>query len=189
MARAGEHREERRERDLDSRFRALVDENQDAAIRTARRLLGGDASAEDVAQEAFLRAFRGLRRFREEASLRTWFFRILVREVQRHKRWQVVRRVWKTDSLSDAELPSRQAPRGDVGLRRRIGTALEALPVRQREAFVLVHLEQFTTKEAADILGVSLGTAKTHVHRATHALRAHLGDLRPTEPKESGEST
>ncbi len=172
--------------ELESRFRALVDEHQDAAIRTASRLLGGDAAAEDVAQEAFLRAYKGLSQFRGEASLRTWFFRILVREVQRHKRWQVVRRVWKTDSTSEMDLAASEAPAEDSALRRRILTALDGLPQRQREAFVLVHLEQFTVKETAEMLGVSLGTAKVHLFRATKALRGSLGDLRESEATESG---
>lgn len=162
---------------LDARFRALVDENQDAAIRTAQRLLGGDPAAEDVAQEAFLRAYRGLPRFRGEASLRTWFFRILIREVQRHRRWQSVRRVWATDSLAEQELPAKKDGIGDPALRSRIVLALEGLPRRQREVFVLVHLEQFTVKEAGELLGVSLGTAKVHLHRGLKALRKELADL------------
>lgn len=172
--------------DLDSRFRALVDEHQDAAVRTARRLLGGDSAAEDVAQEAFLRAFKGLPQFRGESNLRTWFFRILVREVQRHKRWQVLRRIWSTDSTSEMDLPAAERPAEDSALRSRIVIALDGLPQRQREAFVLVHLEQFTVKETAEMLGVSLGTAKVHVHRATKALRVSLGDLRESDKTDSG---
>lgn len=167
------------------RFRALVDEHQDAAIRTARRLLGGDPAAEDVAQEAFLRAYKGLPQFRGEASLRTWFFRILVREVQRHRRWQSMRKVWSTESLSERELPDSPPPTGDFALRDRIVRALERLPRRQRETFVLVHLEQFTVKETASLLGVSLGTIKVHLHRALKALRSDLADLREPEAVES----
>ena len=172
--------------DLDSRFCALVDEHQVAAVRTARRLLGGDSAAEDVAQEAFLRAFKGLPQFRGESNLRTWFFRILVREVQRHKRWQVLRRIWSTDSTSEMDLPAAERPAEDSALRSRIVIALDGLPQRQREAFVLVHLEQFTVKETAEMLGVSLGTAKVHVHRATKALRVSLGDLRESDKTDSG---
>lgn len=162
---------------LNLRFRALVDENQDAAIRTAQRLLSGDPAAEDVVQNAFLRAYRGLPRFRGEASLRTWFFRILIREVQRHRRWQSVRRVWATDSLADQEVPAEKVGLGDPALRDRISVALAALPRRQREVFVLVHLEQFTVKEAGELLGVSIGTAKVHLHRGLKALRKDLADL------------
>ena len=65
--------------DLEQRFDAFVNEERDRALRIAWRLLGGDAAAaEDVAQEAFVRAYRGLAGFRGEAELATWFRRILV---------------------------------------------------------------------------------------------------------------
>ena len=67
--------------DLERRFSRLVAEHRDRAVGLAWRLLGGDsAAAEDVAQEAFLRAYRSLRTFREEAVLSTWFYRILINE-------------------------------------------------------------------------------------------------------------
>jgi RNA polymerase sigma-70 factor (ECF subfamily) len=79
--------------DLDHRFSELVAEHRDRAVRLAWRLVGGDsAAAEDVAQEAFLRAYRGLDRFREEAGLSTWFYRILVNEAHRFRRMRWLRR-------------------------------------------------------------------------------------------------
>jgi len=163
-----------------ARFRVFVGEHQDRAVRMAMRMLGGDlATAEDVAQEAFVRAFRGLPRFRGEATLSTWFHRILVREVHRHRRWQQVRRVLRTSSLEDFELEGPAGPSPDAGLRRRLLAALGSLTARQRDAVVLVHLEQFTVVEAAGMLGTSPGTVKTHVHRAMRALREQLADLDP----------
>ena len=78
-------------RDLEQRFDAFVNGYRDRAVRIAWRLLGGDAAAEDVAQEAFARAYRGLARFRDDAKLSTWFYRILVNEVRRHQRWRMLR--------------------------------------------------------------------------------------------------
>jgi len=73
-------------------FEAFVAAHRDRAVGLAWRLVGGDmAAAEDVAQEAFLRAHRGLDQFREEAKMSTWFYRILVNEAQRHLRWRWVR--------------------------------------------------------------------------------------------------
>ena len=67
----------------EERFRAPVGLHQERAVGLAWRLLGGDRSAaEDVAQDAFLRAYRGLSRFREESTLDTWFYRILVQRLQ-----------------------------------------------------------------------------------------------------------
>ncbi len=168
------------ERERLERFRAFASEFQEPAVRLAWRLLGGDrAAAEDVAQEAFLRAYRGLAGFRGEASLRTWFHRILVREVHRHRRWQAVRKIWATSSTSEIELPDPRGRTGDPQLRDRLLAALGRLSPRQREAVVLVHLEQLTVNETAEVLGTAPGTIKTHVHRGLKALREELADLGP----------
>jgi RNA polymerase sigma-70 factor (ECF subfamily) len=65
----------------------------------------------------------------------------------------------------------------DPALRRRIASAIGHLSRRQREAFVLVHLEGFTVREAARLMARSQGTVKSHLHRALRALRAELDDL------------
>jgi RNA polymerase sigma-70 factor (ECF subfamily) len=164
-------------------FDAFVAAHRDRAVGLAWRLLGGDgAAAEDVAQEAFLRAHRGLDRFRGDAKLSTWFYRILVNEVQRHLRWRWVRQRVASDLPDDAVDPQPSAT-GDPVLRARIAQALAKLSRNQREAFVLVHLEGFTVSEAASITGRAVGTIKSHLHRATTALRSALGDL---DPRPSG---
>ncbi len=164
-------------------FDAFVEKRRERAVRVAYRMLAGDeAAAEDVAQNAFLRAHRALAGFRGEASLDTWFYRILVREVQRHRRWRAVRQLWSASPQSGAE--TRHEPAiGDPGLRRRIGVALERLSPAQRDAFVLVHLEELTVVEAAAALGKAVGTVKSHLHRALGSLRLDLADLRRQEPK------
>jgi RNA polymerase sigma-70 factor (ECF subfamily) len=159
-------------------FAAFVEARRERAVRVAYRMLAGDAAAaEDVAQNALLRAYGALRRFRGDASLDTWFYRILVREVQRHRRWQAVRRLWSTDAEVE-HVPDSAAPAGDPGLRRRIARALAALSPGQRDAFVLVHLEGCTVAEAAQALGKATGTIKSHLHRALEALRRELADLK-----------
>lgn len=172
------------ESDLELRFAAFVDGHRERARRLAWRLVGGDdAAAEDVAQEAFVRAWLGLGRFRGEASLGTWFYRILVRQAAQHRRWRRLRERWGGTGTPDAADPS---PRGggDPALRARIAAALDRLPRGQREVFVLVHLEQFTVGETAEILGKAAGTVKSHLHRALAALRRELADLATDEGAE-----
>lgn len=166
------------EADLERRFATFVADHFERARRLAWRMIGGDeAAAEDVAQEAFVKAYRGLGRFRGDASLATWFYRILVREAQSHRRWRSVRELW--GGISDADAPDPGAPAlGDPALRRRVLRALDRLSRSQRDVFVLVHEEGFTTREAAQLLGRSQGTVKIHLHRALQALRRDLGDLR-----------
>jgi RNA polymerase sigma-70 factor (ECF subfamily) len=131
-----------------------------------------------VAQNAFFRAYRALADFRGDARLETWFYRILVREAHRYRRWQTVRRLW-TVPTDEVPEPVDASPPPDTGLRRRIVAALEGLTAAQREAFVLVHLEEFSVNEAAVILGKASGTVKSHLHRALAALREELADVRP----------
>lgn len=166
-------------------FGTFVALQRDRARRLAWRLVGGDeAAAEDVTQEAFVRAYQALGRFRGEASLETWFYRILVRQAHNYRRWRAVRTLWQRESVEEPIDP-KSAVQGDPGLRRRIAQALDQLSRRQREAFVLVYLEGFTVQECADFLGSPSGTVKSHLHRALVKLRTELADLND----ETGDAT
>ncbi len=175
-----------RETDLERRFAALVSEHGDRAVGLAWRLVGGDAAAaEDVAQEALLRAWQALGRFRDEARLSTWLYRIVVREAARHRRWRSVRQ--RLGGLGDGDardLPDARSESDspDPLLRARIAAAIDRLPRGQREAFVLVHLEGFAIRETAELTGRAPGTIKTHLHRALRALRRDLESVREPGP-------
>ncbi len=161
-------------------FERLVADHQDRALRLALRLLAGDrAGAEDVVQEAFVRAYRALERFRGEAQLTTWFNQIVVREAYRYLRspW---RRWFAGDAAAD-EPDSLPAPASmtDPWLRERVEQALGKLSAHQRTVFVLVHLEGYSVTEAAGLMDRSPGTLKSHLHRALKRLRSDLADLAP----------
>ncbi len=172
----------------DARFARLVDAQRDRAVRVAWRLTGEDlATAEEVAQDALLRAYSGLSRFRDDAALETWFYRILVRQAANRRRWRGLRLRWGAlwgapDDGSGGD-PLQQAPEegsadGDPALRARIAEAMELLSPGQRTVFTLVHLEGFTISEAAGMAGMAPGTAKSHLHRALAKLRAALAPQR-----------
>jgi len=172
--------------DLQARFAAFVESRFERARRTAWRMIGGDgAAAEDVAQDAFVKAYRGLHRFRSDSTLETWFFRILIREAQNHRRWRAVRTLWTPpahDGVIEAAPDLANAAPGDPILRRRIAAAIDALSPMQRDVFVLVVEEGFTHREAAGMLGRSEGTIKTHARRAGEALRHALRDVAEGAP-------
>jgi RNA polymerase sigma-70 factor (ECF subfamily) len=169
--------------DRERAFAAFVVTHRERAIGLAWRLLGGDgAAAEDVAQEAFARAHRALASFRGESSLPTWFYRILVNEAQRYRRWRWVRERFG-GPMPDEPGDPRPAVPGDPALRNRVAQAIAELPRGQREAFVLVHLEGLSLREAAEATGRATGTIKSHLHRALRSLRQQLADLDPREEK------
>ena len=166
------------EPDLERRFASFVASHRDRACSLAWRLVGGDAAAaEDVTQEAFAKAYAALGRFREDSSLETWFYRILVRQAANYRRWRSLRDVWAGTWREDAPDPAPGEP-GDPVLRRRITRALERLTRSQREVFILVHMEGFSVREAAELMRKAEGTVKSHLHRSLQNLRAELGDLK-----------
>ena len=161
----------------EDRFADFVEHHRERAVRTAWRLTGSDrATAEEVAQEAFLRAHRSLGQFRNEAALSSWFYRILVRQAANHRRWRGVRDHWASVWRRKTEEGHPGIER-DPGLRVRIDAAMSHLSHGQRTIFVLVYLEGFTLAEAAECAGCATGTAKSHLHRALKSLRAQLAEV------------
>jgi len=93
--------------DLEERFNAFVASHRDRARGLAWRLVGGDLdAAEDVVQDAFVKAYRALGRFREDSSLETWFYRILVNQAHKHRRWRAVRETPRSSVGSHRPSPS-----------------------------------------------------------------------------------
>ena len=163
--------------ELEQRFHVFVASHRERARRLAWRLVGGDdAAAEDVIQEAFIKAYRALGQFRAEASLATWFYRIVVRQAHNYCRWRTVRETWSA-LWHGGPQPAAAPASGDPLLRRRIAKALAQLSRSQKEVFVLVHMEGFSVREAAALMEKPEGTVKSHLHRALQALRSELADL------------
>jgi len=137
--------------------------------------------AEDVLQTSYLKVLDGRARFDGRASLKTWLFGVIRRTAVEH-RW----RSWRT-RLWISQYPERGAiqpdPAPDASARlvaqeeaARLRDVLRGLPVRQREVLHLVFYQELSISEAADVLGVALGTARVHYERGKRRLRALLGD-------------
>ncbi len=147
-------------------FAELVRRHQSAIRTLLRRLCAGDAArADDLAQEAFLRAHRRLSTWRGQARLGTWLHRV----------------AWNT-YLSDARrLPPPEPPPPDprpdlerAEARHDLSRAFGVLREEERAAIALAYGEDLTHEEAAGILGWPLGTLKTHLARGKEKLRRHL---------------
>lgn len=155
-------------------FGRLVDMHQAAVRAFLRRVTGNYADADDLAQEAFARTWEVLYRFDGTSSLRTFICGVAFQYWRRARRAQSRREVRETAyaGLSDTraeESPERATQR--LALRK----AMEELPEDQRAALALCLGQEFTHAEAAEILGLPLGTVKSHVTRGRARLRAALG--------------
>jgi RNA polymerase sigma-70 factor (ECF subfamily) len=167
----------------------LVRRYQKKAYAIAYHLSEGEPQdAEDLTQEAFLRAFKNLRKFRGKSTFYTWFYRILVNvclDRRRHRnRWQLLVSPWasrkheKGRTLVEAEdVEGRQDPVRELNnrqLSKDIETAMKALPEKQRVAFQLKVLHGMSISQIAEVTGAAEGTVKSHLFRATHSLRQAL---------------
>jgi RNA polymerase sigma-70 factor (ECF subfamily) len=153
-----------------------------ARVYSALRRFGLDAGeADEVSQEVFLRAWRGLPRFEERAQLSTWLYRIAFNEAQRRLSRRVPRRAEPDPGRDDAiaSLPESPdlAPEEqtlDRELEQIVERALDELPGDWRMAVVLRDLEGLSTREAAEVAGVGEAAFKSRLHRGRMELRALL---------------
>jgi RNA polymerase sigma-70 factor (ECF subfamily) len=162
-------------------FYELISPYERRVFMTAYDILQVEADAEEVAQEAFLKAFRSLRRFRREAQFSTWLLRITVNEARMRLR---KRREISLDSLSPnheetdytpilladwREIPGEALLREETG--RLLRESIAALPENYREIITLRDVNGVSTAESAEILGLSQGNAKVRLLRARVMLR------------------
>ena len=164
-------------------FRALVERHSRSLFRLAFRMTGNRQDAEDVVQEALLRAYRQLGRFDERASFGTWLYRIatncsldLVRARKRRNEHFAVPEDGAADPVTTLPAldptPERTALSGE--LRQRVAEAMNELSETERAAFVLRHYEGMHIEEVGRVLDCQPGAAKHSVFRAVQKLRRAL---------------
>lgn len=157
-------------------FMQLVRVHQAGVRAFAHGLLGDHVLAEDIAQEAFLRAWRGLDAFRGDATFATWLYAIARRVALDEGRRPAVRTIPVEEV---AELADRRG--GDPVLRGDLERALGALEPAQREAFLLVVVLGLSYQEAGGMTGCPAGTVASRVFRARSRLAAALS-VREEDP-------
>ncbi|HEX4994886.1 MAG TPA: sigma-70 family RNA polymerase sigma factor [Methylomirabilota bacterium] len=163
-------------------FEELVMTYQHRVFGVALRMLGNRAEAEDVAQEAFVRAHRALGAFRGDAKLSTWLYAITSR-LCLNRLASGERRL--TRQGEDAMLRLSDAgPRPDAALERReletaLGRAIAELPEARRIVVVLRDLEGLSYEEIAEVLELELGTVRSRLHRARADLKEKLERFLP----------
>jgi RNA polymerase sigma-70 factor, ECF subfamily len=166
-------------------FDELVRATYTDVYTLAYRLTGDEEDARDVTQEAYLRAYKGLRRFRGDARFSTWMYRITAncastalskRSRNRH------------DQLDDEAVIADDRPEVDPEamadaelLRERVNAALEELPERLRAVVVLRDVYDLPHQAIADELGISEAAAKVRLHRARRRLRQRLFPMQGEE--------
>src|SRR5262249_23654681 len=191
-AMAGEHSlEAALARDLEGCFERMVREYQDRLYSFAHRLSGNAEDAEEIAQDAFVRAYRAMRTYPAQRiralSLKAWLYRITLNVARNRMRGK--RHVHVSIDERDGDGRARWEPEDDpesrpdtrFEVRRRradLATLVAGLPDRYRSALILRYMEGLKLEEVASVLNQPLGTVKSNVHRAVNALRVAISASR-----------
>jgi RNA polymerase sigma-70 factor (ECF subfamily) len=154
-------------------FEELYREHVGRVFAICLRLTANRAHAEELTQEAFIRAWERLGTFRGESRFSSWIARVAVNAVLSERRSRSRREDRETpiDAQAEQRLPGRPAARGrSLDLER----AIAALPERARDVFVLHDVEGYRHEEVGRLLGIAAGTSKAQLHRARKLLREAL---------------
>lgn len=177
-------------------FREIVETNKKKIFFLAYDLTGSQQDAEDLSQEVFLKAFRCLKKFRGEASLSSWFYRITLNTFLDRKRKLSFLAEKKQQQLDDQSMTEISLDHNNPfenpetyaeskQMQFHIEQALEKLTPRERSVFVMRHYHGLPVKEVARILNISEGTVKSLLFRAIKKLQKELGFYKNPPVKEA----
>jgi RNA polymerase sigma-70 factor, ECF subfamily len=152
-------------------FRELMVRHQDSVYQLAYRMTQNAADADDLAQEAFIRAYRKLRLYRPQYSFRTWVMTICANLAKNRFRSSARRRHAENEHL---EMGNAAADRAADDRKAVVEAALQALPEPYRVPLVLRHVEGLSYEEIARVMSIGLSAAKMRVARGREALEAAL---------------
>ena len=165
----------------------IVNLYQHKLYQVCYRMLGNKQEAEDIAQEAFIRAYINLHSYDQKRKFSTWLYRIAtnlcIDRIRKKKRdYYLDAEVAGTEGLdmysqiaSDEQLPEEAIEQ--MELQDRIQYEISRLPDKYRSVIVLKYIEELSLQEISEILDMPLGTVKTRIHRGREALRKQLNNL------------
>ncbi|OGU43108.1 MAG: hypothetical protein A2000_06445 [Ignavibacteria bacterium GWB2_36_8] len=175
----------------DESFRIIVDKYQRLILNSCYRFVYNRETAEDLTQEVFIEVYRSINMFRNDSKLSTWIYRIAIsksldylKSRKRKKRFANSKSLFENEDIigstslkDEIQAPDEQSPEKLLDNDDRIkvlSLALDCLPENQRIAFTLSKYDEFSYKEIADVLGITISSVESLIHRAKVNLRKKL---------------
>ncbi|OGV23981.1 MAG: RNA polymerase subunit sigma-24 [Ignavibacteria bacterium RIFOXYC2_FULL_35_21] len=175
----------------DESFRIIVDKYQRLILNSCYRFVYNRETAEDLTQEVFIEVYRSINMFRNDSKLSTWIYRIAIsksldylKSRKRKKRFANSKSLFENEDMigstslkDEIQAPDEQSPEKLLDNDDRIkvlSLALDCLPENQRIAFTLSKYDEFSYKEIADVLGITISSVESLIHRAKVNLRKKL---------------
>jgi len=159
------------------RFEAEAMPHLNDIIRTATRLIGERARAEDIVQEVYLQAWKSFHRFEPGTNCRAWLFKILFHCANHYRRkWFRFPLLKDTEEFLETNLAA-SSPVPENITDEEILSALDRMPADFRSVVLLVDVEEFSYKEASEILAIPIGTVMSRLSRGRKLLREQLAEV------------
>ena len=168
-------------------FDALVLRYQYKAVALAQSILRNQEMAKDTSQNAFVKAYFGLKNFRQVSQFKTWFFRIIINEAKDALRKEKSRGLFKTQHETDQDeesesilelIPSEtRSPKEELEMKEekeKLEMAIKKLPEREREIFILRYLNDLSLAEVAETLNLAVGSVKAHLSHGLEKVKSFL---------------
>ena len=173
-----------------SAFRKIMETHQEKIYYLALNMAGNHQDAEDLSQEVFIKAYHSLKKFRGDARISSWLYRIAVNTCIDKLRKKKEKPVYISDEQKKMDRDSIRLVGDNPGgnpesrlesgmIQNNINAALQKLSPRERSVFVLRHYDELQIKEIADVLNLSTGTIKSLIFRAIRKLQKELAFYRP----------
>lgn len=168
-----------KQRSLTSAFNACVRDHFDYVYQLALMRSGNRALAQDITQETFIRVYKGLSNFRQDAQLSTWIYRITMNVCHTYLKKESTHQLKQTltdveDSLHQTRSPSPEETMIEDDRKAQVWAAIQTLTPAQADVITLFYLKEYDYTEISDILQMPMGTVKSHLHRGRNALKEHL---------------
>ncbi len=165
--------------------RSLYDRYNPRVYAVVRRIAGDDHTAQDYAQETWLRVIRALPRFRGESKFSTWLHRIAVNAALQARR--------RDNTRQDREVPmpdtiAARSTIGDPLLTQRLEEALDRLPEGMRRVLILHDVEGYTHQDIGELIGVVPGTSKSQLFKARAKMRQWMGSIHDSHYEQEQEA-
>ena len=156
----------------------LMNEYGQSVVRLAFTFMKKQQIAEDIAQEVFIKCYQNLDTFRKESSYKTWIYRITVNLCKDRLRSWSFRNIVLTELLSKSSITN-HTPESEilhVENRQELSTKVLSLPIKYREVIILYYYEEFSYNQISELLGISIQTIKSRLHRGWLSLKKMIGE-------------
>ena len=161
-------------------FDDILRNNQPRIYRLVYSFLKNEHDTDEVVQNTFINAYRGLKNFRADSSLETWLSKIAVNNVRSYCRKRKLLSLFyifdgeeKAAEIKDIRQNTEKEAENNI-INRKVNKAIAALPARQKEVFVMKHINGMSIAEIEKILGISEGGVKSNIFKAVQNLRKSL---------------